>query len=128
MSSLTHALVRAHARVMFPADTPVSSPPPSGGTGTGSTFNYERFKPDPGAVPQGGVLDTIGNGMLWIGFSMAIAALAGGAIMWMVGPIFGSHHVSAQGKTFMWKALGGVAILGSSGAILKFFIDKVIAG
>ncbi|MGW9212344.1 hypothetical protein ACWGR4_35940 [Embleya sp. NPDC055664] len=125
MNSLTHAFLRVHATLAYPADDPKPNPAPSGGTGTGTNFDYGKFHPDQTAVPKSGVLDTIANGMLWIGFSMAIAALAGGAIMWMVGPIFGSHHVSAQGKTFMWKALGGVAILGASGAICGFVVDTV---
>ncbi|MEV6925543.1 hypothetical protein AB0M46_13735 [Dactylosporangium sp. NPDC051485] len=99
------------------------TPTPSGGGGDG-TFDWNKIKPDPTAVPKSDLFYTLINGALFLGVAAAVTGLAGGAIAFGIGPIFGAHIVSDRGKSMMWKASLVAIIIGSPVAIISFFMKQ----
>ncbi|MEV6527673.1 hypothetical protein AB0M43_37700 [Longispora sp. NPDC051575] len=97
-------------------------PTPTGG-GSGK-FDWEKVKPDPGGVPKTDLFYNIANGVLWLAIIASIVALAGGAIAFGAGPIFGAHTLSDRGKAMMWKAMMIALVVGSGAAFLKFLVNQ----
>lgn len=89
----------------------------------GGGVDYTKFKPDQKAVPRSDLFTLIMDGLMWVGFIVVGFAAILGVITWMVGDKIGGHHLSAEGKGNIFKALVGGAALGSFGAIMNFVVN-----
>ncbi|MFF0721841.1 hypothetical protein [Micromonospora sp. NPDC003816] len=111
--------VRAPA-VMGILAAPDPTPAPSGGG-----FDFDRIRPDPGAVPRADLFYTLVNASLFLGVVAAVAGLVAGAIAFGVGPIFGAHIISDRGKSMMWKAGLVAIVIGSVTSIVSFLLLEI---
>jgi hypothetical protein len=98
-----------------PADP---TPAPSNG------IDWNKFRPDPSAVPKSGLFYTMANALLYLGVVAAVSGLVAGAIAFGVGPIFGAHIVSDRGKSMMWKAGLVAVIVGSATTIVAWLLTQ----
>jgi hypothetical protein len=116
MGAWTAAVIAARGPRWLADPTP--TPAPGGG------FDWNKVKPDPGAVPKSDLFYSLINGTMFLGVAAAVAGLVAGAIAFGIGPVFGAHIVSDRGKAMMWKAGLVAVIVGSAVSIISFLIKQ----
>jgi hypothetical protein len=80
-----------------------------------------RVSPDPGALPGGGQLQQIVNGIAGLSLIALAGAAIAGAVWWAVGAA-GSHPGSIMnGKRMVLIAVAAALVVGATPALINFF-------
>jgi hypothetical protein len=72
-------------------------------------------------VPKGSAVYGLLNGLYFLAIACLVAAAVCGVIAWTGGAIV-AIHVTQNGKTMLFRAAGGAAVLGLISAAIPFFL------
>lgn len=107
------------------APTPGSTEPAQTGTPTPESsdggFCWGCLSPDPAQVPKGGSVYELLNGLYFLAVACLVAGAVAGVIAWTGGSVI-AIHMSQHGKTMLFRAAGGAAVLGLISAAIPFFL------
>jgi hypothetical protein len=107
------------ARAPAPSGTGTTGTPTPGSSVGG--FCWGCLSPDPAQVPKGGSVYGLLNGLYFLAVGCLVAGAVCGVIAWTGGAIV-AVHVSQHGKTMLFRAAGGAAVLGLISAAIPFFL------
>jgi hypothetical protein len=77
--------------------------------------------PDPHALPGGGALQILINGVAFYSLGLAVLVLVGGAAAWAIGSNTGNTEWTTNGKRATVVSFAAAVLVGAANVLVNFF-------